>query len=69
MKTPLADHLRRHEERLDIAGDGVVLLRNFADFHRLIAVPRILNVGVLRRAVTLHLMCAGTWISAQPRLS
>ena len=52
---PLADHLRRHEERLDIAGDGVVFPRNFADFHRLIAVPRILNVGVLRRAVALHL--------------
>ena len=54
-KETLADHLFRHKKRLDIAGDGVVFLRNFADFHRLIAVPRILNVGVLRRAVALHL--------------
>ena len=48
-------HLLRHEERLDIAGDGVVCRRNFADGHILIAVPRILHVGVLRRAVALHL--------------
>ena len=54
-KDALADHLRRHKERLDIAGDRVVLLRDFANFHLLIAVPRILHVGILRRTVSLHL--------------
>ena len=57
-KETLADHLFRHKKRLDIAGDGVIFLRNLADLHALEAVPRILHVGILRNAVSLHLdMC------------
>ena len=49
----------RQEEVLAVAGDGVEILGDFADFDGLPAVPGVLHVAVLRHAVALHLDVRG----------
>ena len=56
---PLAAHRLGQEKRPHIAAHRVEPLGNFADFHVLASVPGVLHVGVLRRAVALHLHVRG----------
>ena len=55
----LTAHRLRQGEVLHIAGHGVELLRDLARLHGLAAIPRILDIGVLRHAVALHLDVSG----------
>ena len=58
-KHALAGEGFRQEEIPAVAGDGVEILGDFADLNGLPAVPGVLHVAVLRRAVALHLDVRG----------
>ena len=54
-KHALARKVFRQSEVLGVAGDRVIVGRDIVVLHILIAVPRILRIGILRDAVAFHL--------------